>query len=350
LACASQGYRDQEAEREGTAGPHLRTLVEFCSEWPSHSKKLVGRPTPLKNLILLLAALQTPAAALPIATAVLGSTLPRSEPRKLGRWLRSKLAKHRIESKRAARSLQLRGGRDSRWLDDGLGRIVRTRHGFHEQVFQEFEPQKSRPGENTTFCVQQVQGTGDCLFHAIAIGIAFEDEGCHLDMYDPSLPQRVMDLRQLAVETLTADPHRQLYMEGEEMISTEELLAAVAEQYSMKPEEYTNAMRNKGVWGGGPEILALANALQRPIHVFEPVPAKNGKELQLQLCCALGSPIWDDRPRVCICAADSKFPNCRPAEVKRHGEGGHHFLALLPTHGRDLQKDYFEEELFDLPR
>ena len=44
----------------------------------------------------------------------------------------------------------------------------------------------------------QVQGTGDCLFHSIAIGMAFEDEGAHLDMYDPSLGKRVEKLRQQA--------------------------------------------------------------------------------------------------------------------------------------------------------
>ena len=30
-------------------------------------------------------------------------------------------------------------------------------------------------------------------------------------------------------------------------------------------------------------------------------------------------------------AADDRFPLCRPTEVKRHGEGGNHFLALLPA-------------------
>ena len=35
--------------------------------------------------------------------------------------------------------------------------------------------------------------------------MAFEDEQCHLDMYDPSLAPRVRELRELAVDTLTAD-------------------------------------------------------------------------------------------------------------------------------------------------
>ena len=60
----------------------------------------------------------------------------------------------------------------------------------------------------------QVQGAGDCLFHSIAIGMAFEDEQCHLDMYDPSLKERVRSLRALAVKTLTDDPNRTLHLEG----------------------------------------------------------------------------------------------------------------------------------------
>jgi hypothetical protein len=60
------------------------------------------------------------------------------------------------------------------------------------------------------------------------------------------------------------------------------------------------------------EILALANALQRPIHVFEPVAACNGTEFRLQLCGAFGSPRFDASGKpVCIVAADDRFPSCK---------------------------------------
>lgn len=182
----------------------------------------------------------------------------------------------------------------------------------------------------------QVLGHGDCLFHSIAIAMAFEDERCHLDMFDESLPTRVRKLRDLAVETLTADPNRTLYLEGNQTIVINELVCAAAEQYDMTAEAYCTSMRRDGVWGGGPEILALANALQRPIHVFEPVAACNGTEFRLQLCGAFGSPGFDEcGKRVCIIAADDRFPDCKPVEVRRHGEGGNHFLALLPASALD---------------
>ena len=162
--------------------------------------------------------------------------------------------------------------------------------------------------------------------------MAFEDEGCHLDMFGPSLSDRVKALRALAVKTLTDDPNRTLHLEGDQAIVTSELIEAAAEQYGVTGEAYCESMRKAGVWGGGPEILALANALERPIHVFEPIAASNGTEFRLQLCGAFGSPRFDGAGKaVCIVAADDRFPACKPNEVKRHGEGGNHFLALLPV-------------------
>ena len=195
------------------------------------------------------------------------------------------------------------------------------------------DPPTRADGENcSSFYIQQVQGAGDCLFHSIAISMALEDEECHLDMYDPTLTERVSKLRQLAVKTLTEDPNRTLFLEGDQNIVTSELVDAAAEQYGVTPQSYCESMRRDGVWGGGPEILALVNALERPIHVFEPIAACNGTEFRLQLCGAFGSPQFDRcGTPVCIVAADDRFPNCKPTEVRRHGEGGNHFLALLPA-------------------
>lgn len=184
---------------------------------------------------------------------------------------------------------------------------------------------------------RQVQGTGDCLFHSIAISMAFEDNETHLEMHDVWLDSRVSELRKLAVDTLTEQANSTFHLEGDQTISAAELVAAAAEQYNISSADYCISMRRKGIWGGGPEILALVNALQRPIHVFEPVAASNGTEFRLQLCGAFGSPKFDTcGKRVCIVAADDRFPTCKPAEVKRHGEGGFHFLALLPTGGLEL--------------
>ena len=54
-------------------------------------------------------------------------------------------------------------------------KIVDSRMGFFSQRIEALDAPSSKPGDNCTFCVQQVQGTGDCLFHSIAISMAFAD-------------------------------------------------------------------------------------------------------------------------------------------------------------------------------
>ena len=117
-------------------------------------------------------------------------------------------------------------------LSCSQGHIVTSRRGFYPQVYEALDAPSRGDRENcSSFCIQQVQGAGDCLFHSIAISMALEDEECHLDMYDPSLEQRVSSLRALAVKTLTEDPNRTLHLEGDQAIVTSELVDAAAEQY-----------------------------------------------------------------------------------------------------------------------
>lgn len=215
---------------------------------------------------------------------------------------------------------------------------------------------------NETFrvCAQQVQGCGDCLFHAIAVGEAYAKTGKHLGMYDKSLDGRVAELRQvrpfartpaamprvgvglcvltcgcpssqLAVDTLISHQNKTLLMEDGEHISGGELVETVAQQYGLNADEYLALMRRPRVWGGGPEIVALVAALEQPIHVYEPVCANNGTDIHLCLSGRYGSPTYDDAGVIHVLAADDRFPDCGPTEIKLHGEGGNHFLALIPS-------------------
>jgi len=184
--------------------------------------------------------------------------------------------------------------------------------------------------ESIRVCVQQVQGCGDCLFHAIAVGEVHAKSGEHIGMYDASLEKRVAELRKLAVDTLEAHAERPLLMEDGEHINGGELVETVAEQYGLKPHEYLKLMRQPRVWGGGPEIIALVTAIGHPIHVYEPVCANNGTEIHLVLSGKYGSPTYDAAGAIHVLAADDSFPHCGPTEFKLHGEGGNHFLALIP--------------------
>lgn len=52
--------------------------------------------------------------------------------------------------------------------------------------------------ESIRVCVQQVQGCGDCLFHAIAVGEVYAKRGQHIGMYDTLLEKRVAELRKVS--------------------------------------------------------------------------------------------------------------------------------------------------------
>ena len=137
-------------------------------------------------------------------------------------------------------------------------------------------------------------------------------------------------------------------------------------------------MRLPATWGGGPEIVALANALRRPIHVYEPVSSSDNKTITLVSAGMFGSPDFDDKvciyirvcvcvcvcararlfasvcvyvtKRICcqqrpvyICAACDRFPECKPNQVRRHGSGGNHFLGLIPNWSKMNSTDVYDK-------
>lgn len=139
-------------------------------------------------------------------------------------------------------------------------------------------------------------------------------------------------------------PSRLLFLQGDEYISSTELLAAASSQFNIDGEEYCTLMRNEGYWGGGPEIVALCNYLRRPIHVYELVPKNNdnsghhthndsdgGKvrtsdRFALRRMACFGSPKFDRKSPLLILSADSRFPDLEPKRARR---AGNHFLALF---------------------
>jgi hypothetical protein len=179
----------------------------------------------------------------------------------------------------------------------------------------------------------------------------------------PSSPPSLEDLyahshrlRADAVACLR-DGRRKLFLQGRETLRTNELVAAAAQQYNLSPEEYCQAMQEDSVWGGGPEIVALCNLLQRPIHVYELATAtsssgtttttrdsentiysratgcgRTGFVLRRMAC--FGSPRFDKQRALHILSADSRFPDIRPGQQLAHGN---HFLAVFPMD--DLEHD-----------
>ncbi len=130
--------------------------------------------------------------------------------------------------------------------------------------------------------IRQVPGDGNCLFHSIAACLFYsENDGRHLLMDSHErileLRERSLQLRNAAVDVLedstttslrlSKGGRRKLFLQGEEYLEARELLAAAAAQFELEGEEYCELMRKESYWGGGPEIVALCNYLQRPIHM-----------------------------------------------------------------------------------
>lgn len=122
--------------------------------------------------------------------------------------------------------------------------------------------------------IRQVPGDGNCLFHSIAACLHQAANGTHLpmDSHERILELRCksLELRNAAVDVLqnlSGKGRRKLFLQGDEYLEARELLAAAAAQFELEGEEYCELMRKESYWGGGPEIVALCNHLQRPIHM-----------------------------------------------------------------------------------
>ena len=134
---------------------------------------------------------------------------------------------------------------------------------------------------NAPVMVRQVPGDGNCLFHSIAACLHRAVNGTHLPMNSHDRVGRLrcmsLQLRNAAVDVLEEKQNtwggwvgrggKRLFLQGEEYLEASKLLSAAAAQFDLSGENYCDLMRKESYWGGGPEIVALCNYLQRPIHM-----------------------------------------------------------------------------------
>ena len=156
---------------------------------------------------------------------------------------------------------------------------IRGKHGPRNR--RNFERMKEQPVR-----IRQVPGDGNCLFHSIAVclyhavngtDIPMDSHECISRLRDQSLAlrnaavnvlqQKTTNLGVHFIDSLGPKSRRVLFLQGDEYLEAHELLNAAAAQFDLDGEEYCNLMRKESYWGGGPEIVALCNYLQRPIHM-----------------------------------------------------------------------------------
>lgn len=174
--------------------------------------------------------------------------------------------------------------------------------------------------------IRQVPGDGNCLFHSLSVCLAKAENGTHF-CFDNlrQLQATSTSLREQAVDFLSANPRRMLFLQGKEYLRAKDLVEAAASQYAVSGQEYCETMRKNSYWGGGPEIVALCNLLQRPIHVYE--LTSQDRQFRLRRMACFGSPKYDKREALHILSADSRFPDIHPG---KHLDIGNHFLAIFP--------------------
>lgn len=242
---------------------------------------------------------------------------------------------------------------------------------LYRRVPGDWEPEvklRTSHGVTARCRIRQVPGDGNCLFHSISLCLRHAVNGTHWKLDGSSsleeLYRHSHELRQQAVQCL-ASPSRRLFLQGRESLKATELVQAAAAQYHLTPEEYCECMSQSSVWGGGPEIVALCNLLQRPIHVYELAtavvrgapsepqhrrqhpqqhpqnhpyqdrPEEEGVDLDsspssfvLRRMACFGSPKFDHRRPLHILSADSRFPDVPPGQQL---SSGNHFLAVFPA-------------------
>lgn len=194
------------------------------------------------------------------------------------------------------------------------------------------------PENGERYAIRQVPGDGGCLFHALTVAMIFEKTRKHV-AFDEKTRHMSDKLRKLSV-LLLKRRDVSLFIENGECTTSSDLLRIVSEHYNMSQAEYCEQMLLSSSWGGGPEIVALCNHLQRPIYVFELCRHDNGvggnseieqcpenacKLFDLRICGKFGSPQFDDEKPLKILCADGRFPNSLDVDETKPGD---HFLAL----------------------
>lgn len=90
----------------------------------------------------------------------------------------------------------------------------------------------------------------------------------------PSFPDRRHPNKttQTALDFLSSDPERLLTVTHNQDMRSSELLEMTSREMGLSAEQYLVRLRDPKEWGGGLEIVALANALERPIFLYELKP------------------------------------------------------------------------------
>ena len=185
--------------------------------------------------------------------------------------------------------------------------------------------------------VRQMPGGGSCLFYAVAAGL-LESEADKQSTHSSSdcmtwanIRQKAAELRQTAVDALEGGPDTALLnISGIDRVHSSILLEAAASSFGMSPKEYCRSMRRPSCWGGGVELVALSNALEQQICMYEPMQLDDGN-LALRKIISFGPSGQFAKQPLHVLIANDDFPARYRQHGRLEGGGGNHFLAVFPV-------------------
>lgn len=176
-------------------------------------------------------------------------------------------------------------------------------------------------GKQVPVRIWQTPGDGSCLFHSIAAALILDD--LHSASIDDAiilkrLQNEAQRKRSSAVDVLSGGD-RNLRLSRDERITSARLVEMASKQYGISPSRYLKEMKEDCVWGGGPEIVAVANHLGRQIVLLEEYEeSTSGTRIELKVMARFGI----GRPPIHILSTNQKFPKER---FKRKN----HFVAVF---------------------
>ena len=175
--------------------------------------------------------------------------------------------------------------------------------------------------------IRQVPGNGSCMFLAVAAGILHNESSSDDVKQHPSMSEvdkLSRELRSRAVDILSDAIQKdlQLIVEENESICASQLVELAAAKYGITTEDYLKQMRKPGVWGGGPELVALANQGSCQIVLLE----KEKNTTHLKVSTRFGPAAQNSaKPPIYVLSANNNFPDT--INETKHN----HFLAVFPA-------------------
>lgn len=128
---------------------------------------------------------------------------------------------------------------------------------------------------STAFTMRSVPGDGDCMFLAVALATLTSMGLGGNDSLLRAISRETRDVVATVLEAVTAG---HLVIEGQRLVTPQALLRAAAKTEGLSTEEYLIQLRKEGseggLYGGGPELIVLANVLRRPISIYEINPER----------------------------------------------------------------------------